>query len=156
VDIRHVFRLSEDLRLNLLRRAHDEHHDAQHADLAPEAVGLRNGVLLDEVARALADDRIDRLEAHRLLDLPLTAPLPEHPGIDAKMRAPLRSVHESVRGLAAAALRKQGRTRFSFTRVSTSVEGWRVEYIDETDAKSAAGVLELSFDLDEERSRLAS
>lgn len=154
--LRHVFRFSEDLRLNLLRRAHDEHHEAQHDDVAPDALGLRNGVLLDEVARALADDRIDRLEAHRLLDLPLTAPLPEHPDIDAKQRAPLRSVDESVRGLAAATLRKQGRTRISFTAVTRSAEGWRVEYVDQTDTKPATGVLELSFDLDEARSRLAS
>ncbi len=151
--IKHVFRLSEDVRLRMLRRPHEERHVEAHPDLPPPH-GIRAGVLLDEVAAALAGERIDRVEAHRILGLSLSEPLPEHPKLSEIQRAPLHSVDDDVRAIVSARLARAGRSAVRPARVHRGDFGWQVSLVD------ASGELvseeSLSFDLDAERANLSA
>jgi transcriptional regulator with XRE-family HTH domain len=62
--------------------------------------GLRSGLLLDLVSRALAAGKIDRVAARDYLRWPLTVPLPPHPALTEALRAPLRTAERGI-GLAA-------------------------------------------------------
>ncbi|WP_437896888.1 helix-turn-helix domain-containing protein [Sorangium sp. So ce124] len=152
--IKHVFGLSEDLRLQMLRRPHEERHASTHPDLAPPRCGLRSGVLLDEVAAALAQDRIDRVEAHRVLGLALHEPLPEHPELSASQRLPLRSVGDSVRDIARVALARAGAAGLSPGEVRRGDAGWCVAIVDATGRAVREEVL--SFYLDAERAKISA
>lgn len=151
--IKHVFRLSDDVRLRMLRRPHEERHIEDHPDLPPPH-GIRAGVLLDEVAAALAGGRIDRVEAHRILGLSLSEPLPEHPTLSEFQRAPLRSVDDDVRAIVSARLARTGRAALRPARVHRGESGWRVSLVDASGEPIAEELL--SFDLDAERANLSA
>jgi IrrE N-terminal-like domain len=148
--IKHVFRLSEEVRLRMLRRPHEERHIEAHPDLPPPH-GIRAGVLLDEVAAALAGERIDRVEAHRILGLSLTEPLPEHPKLSELQRAPLRSVDDDVRAIVSARLARAGHAPGRPTHVYRGDAGWRVSLVN--DSGETVSEESLSFDLDAERTK---
>lgn len=152
--IKHVFRLSEDLRLQMLRRPHEERHAHKHPDLAPPRSGLRAGVLLNEVANALADGRIDRVEAHRVLGLALHESLPEHEKLSAALRAPLRSVHDDVRAIARVALSRAKAFGLHPGDVRRGDSGWCVTIVDAEGHSVRED--QLSFDLDAERAKLST
>lgn len=130
-------------------------HELLSGDLRPDPAtsqGLRPGAPLDEVAKALSEGRIDRVEAHRLLDLALYEPLPEHPLLSDAARAPLRSLEDDVRAIVWIRLATARRTGFRPAAVHRTEEGWRVSVVDQ----SGDFVVEelLSFDLDAERDML--
>lgn len=152
--IKHVFGLSEDLRLQMLRRPHEDRHASRHPDLAPLHCGLRAGVLLDEVASALAQGHIDRVEAHRVLGLALHEALPEHPKLSASLRAPLRSVSDNVRDIARVALSRAGASGLRPGEVRRGDAGWCVAIVDAAGRTVREHVL--SFDLDAERAKLSA
>ncbi|KYF52398.1 hypothetical protein BE08_39735 [Sorangium cellulosum] len=152
--IKHVFGLSEDLRLHMLRRPHEERHARWHPDLAPPRCGLRAGVLLDEVASALAQGRIDRVEAHRALGLALHEALPEHPELSASLRAPLRSVSDNVRDIARVALSRAGASGLRPGEVRRGEAGWCVNIVDTAGRTVREHVI--SFDLEAERDKLSA
>ncbi|WP_437742822.1 XRE family transcriptional regulator [Sorangium sp. So ce1504] len=152
--IKHVFGLSESLRLEMLRRPHEERHASTHPDLAPTRCGLRAGVLLDEVASGLAQGRIDRVEAHRVLGLALHEPLPEHPELSASLRAPLRSVSDDVRDIVRVALARAGASGLRPGEVRRGDAGWCVAVVDATGRAVREHVL--SFDLAAERAKLSA
>lgn len=149
--IKHVFRLSEERRLDMLRRAHEDRHTEEHPDLPPTRHGVREGALLDEVAAALSEGRIDRVEAHRVLGLVLTEWLPEHPKLSDTARAPLRSVEDDVRAIVYIRLAGAGRSGLRPAAVHRTDAGWCVTIVD----ASGNTVREelLSFDLDAERAK---
>lgn len=147
--IKHVFGLGEDLRRQMLRRPHVERHPAEHPDLPPTRCGVREGVLLDEVAGALSEGRIDRVEAHRLLDLALTEWLPEHPWLSDEKRKPLRSVEEDVRAIVGVRLARALRVGHHPANVTRSDAGWRVSIVDRSG--EPVGEQQLSFNLEAER-----
>lgn len=152
--IKHVFGLSEELRLQMLRRPHEERHAHDHPDLAPSRHGLRAGVLLDEVAAALAEGRIDRVEAHRVLGLALHETLPEHPKLSEALRAPLRTVRDDVLAITRVALARAGATGLRPGEVRRGDTGWCVGIVDATGRPVREDVL--SFDLDAERAKLSA
>jgi hypothetical protein len=152
--LKHVFGLSEDLRRAMLRRPHEERHARKHPDLPPERHGLRGGVLLDEVAAALTEGRLDRLEAHRVLGLALHEPLPEHPELSPALRAPLRSVHDDVRAIAGVALARAGASDLRPGEVRRGDAGWCVAIVDAAGRPVREDVL--SFDLEAERAKLSA
>jgi hypothetical protein len=152
--IKHVFRLSEELRLHMLRRPQERTHPEDHPDLPPARHGVWEGVLLDEVAAALSERRIDRVEAHRVLGLALSERLPEHPKLSEEEREPLRSVDDDVRGIVYVRLARAGRADVRPADVQRSDAGWRVSLVDAS-GKPVAEEL-LSFDLDAERTKLSA
>ncbi|WP_437716727.1 XRE family transcriptional regulator [Sorangium sp. So ce448] len=152
--IKHVFGLSDALRLQMLRRPHEERHARRHPDLAPPRCGLRAGALLDEVAAALAEKRIDRIEAHRVLGLALHEPLPEHPKLPASLRDPLRSVRDDVRDIARVALMRTGACDLRPGEVRRGDTGWCVSIVDASGSAVREDIL--SFDLDAERAKLSA
>jgi hypothetical protein len=152
--LKHVFGLSEDLRRQMLRWPHEDRHVEKHPDSPPPRHGIREGVLLDQVAAALSEARIDRVEAHRVLGLALTEWLPEHSKLSDAERKPLRSVSDDVRGIVSVRLARIGRAALHPADVHRSDAGWRVDVVD---AKGElVGEEFLSFDLDAERAKLSA
>lgn len=149
--LKHVFKLSEELRLSMLRRPHEERHAIDHPDIPPARHGIRGGVLLDEAAAALAEGRIDRVEAHGALGLLLTEWLPEHPRLSDKLRAPLRTVDEDVRSIVRIRLARTGEANLHPTEVCRREAGWSVRIVD-AEGRPVREEL-LSFDLDAERAQ---
>jgi hypothetical protein len=152
--IKHVFRLGEELRLHMLRRPHEEMHPEDHPDLPPARHGVWEGVLLDEVAAALSDKRIDRVEAHRVLGLALSERLPEHPLLSDPEREPLRSVDDDVRAIVYVRLARARRAALRPADVHRTDAGWRVSIVDASGNPVAEELL--SFDLDAERAKLSA
>jgi len=138
----------------MLRRPHEERHAPDHPDLAPSRRGLRAGVLLDEVAAALAEGRIDRVEAHRVLGLALHETLPEHPKLSEALRAPLRTVRDDVLAITRVALARAGAPDLRPGEVRRGDAGWCVAIVDATGRPVREDVL--SFDLDAERAKLSA
>src|SRR5262249_37287224 len=138
----------------MLRRPYEERHARKHPDLPPQRAGLRAGVLLDEVATALAEGCIDRVEAHRVLGLALHESLPSHEKLTETLRAPLRSVHDDVRAIPRVALSRAKAFGLRPGEVRRGDTGWRVAILD----AEGHGVREdlISFDLDAERATLST
>jgi hypothetical protein len=108
-------------------------------------------VLLDEVAAALADGRIDRVDAHRVVGLALSERLPKHPMLSDAEREPLRSVDDDVRALVYVRLARTQRAALRPADVHRSDTGWRVSIVDASGNPVAEELL--SFDLDAERAK---
>jgi hypothetical protein len=111
-------------------------------------------VLLDEVAAALSDGRIDRVEAHRVLGLALSERLPEHPMLSDTERKPLRSVDDDVRAIVYVRLARARRADLRPADVHRSDAGWCVNIVDASGNPVAEELL--SFDLDAERTKLSA
>lgn len=152
--IKHVFGLSEERRKYMLRRPHEDRHPEDHPDLPPARHGIREGVLLDEVAAALSDGRIDRVEAHRVFGLALSERLPEHPRLSDAEREPLRSVDDDVRAIVYVRLARARRAALRPADVHRSETGWRVSIVDASGNPVDEELL--SFDLDAERAKLSA
>lgn len=150
--LQHVFRFSKQVRQSMASRSAQSWQRWQrwqHPDRVSTGIGLRAGKLANLALDAFVQERIDRVQVREYLNLSLTEPLPEHPGLDDARRAPLRRSQDRVRGVAQQYLQEVEDVWDCFaTAVSPEEGGWLVEVAKrDGEALVPCGHILVSWDL---------
>jgi transcriptional regulator with XRE-family HTH domain len=145
--LKHVYNLADSTHRAMVGRGHVDWYDAEaRGDRAPAEVGLRTGVLRERALAALAAGKIDRTRCYEYLELPFTEPLPAHTGLDENLRRPLRTVDDTIRGVAQKYLEVEvGNDLVATTVRAGEADGWHVDAIRLPD-RTPAGTLVISYD----------
>ncbi len=145
--LKHVYRLADSTHRAMVGRGHVDWYDAvAQGDRGPAEVGLRAGVLRDRALAALGAGNIGRAQCYEYLELPFTEPLPAHEGLDAELKKPLRTVDDTIRGLAQKYLEIEHGGELVATNVRAGeADGWHVDVVLGPDA-APAGSLVVSYD----------
>ncbi len=153
--LKHVFRLSQQTYLGMVARSADHWRRSHSVDRFRGPVGLRAGAVEDLALAAFAQGQLDRVRVREHLRLPLSEPLPEHAGLSALQRAPVRRIEDTLRGLAQRYLQEEdiGTDAPCFAADVTSVAGgWRVDVVGSASGKKGeqarCGHLLVSYDLE--------
>jgi transcriptional regulator with XRE-family HTH domain len=126
--LQHIFGLSKQTRLQMESRGANHWPRWFSGERAPRAIGLRSGEIKQLALQAFADSRIDEVQVRAYLNLPLTEPLPEYPGLSEEQRAPLRRVEDTIRGIAQQHLQEEivGAAGCAATTVRRVPQGFEV------------------------------
>jgi hypothetical protein len=146
-----VFGLSKQVRERMAARSSQSWQPQPHPDKVTKTrIGMRTGAVAELALGAFAQGRLDRVEVRRYLNLPLTEPLPEHPGLTDEQRKPLRHPHDRVRSVAQKYLQDVADVSvecFAAT-ISPNEGGWLVEVVKRVgDDLVPCGRLQVSYEL---------
>jgi transcriptional regulator with XRE-family HTH domain/Zn-dependent peptidase ImmA (M78 family) len=149
--LQQVFRFRKEMRAAMIGRNRRSWRQWKHPDQVSASVGMRSGAVADLALEALAQDRIDEIDARSYLNLLLTDSLPEYPGLNDEQRAPLRHPHDWVRGVAQHYLQgvEHGSLECYAGDVAPAEDGWRVEIVKRSGNDLVpCGHLLVSYDMD--------
>jgi transcriptional regulator with XRE-family HTH domain len=149
--LQQVFRFSKEMRQFMIGRNRQSWRQWKHPDQVSAGLGMRSGAVADLALEALAQGRIDEIDARCYLNIPLTEPLPEHPGLNDEQRAPLRHPSDRVRGVAQHYLQQieNAPPGCYAGNVSPGEDGWRVEVVQRSgDDLVPCGHILVSYDMD--------
>lgn len=147
----HSFNLGESVRARMERRSASEVHGLDHPDVVlPAEVGILSGEVRAQILEAVAGRKLSPVRAREYLRLELTEPLPEHPGLDDGLRAPIRSTTAEVCRLAQRHLDARNEDRIAIEATPVS-GGWNVATGSITSytepATDVRPTLQVSYDL---------
>jgi transcriptional regulator with XRE-family HTH domain len=149
--LQQVFRFGKEMRAVMIGRNRRSWRQWKHPDQVSAGIGLRSGAAADLALDAFAQGRIDEIDVRDYLNLSLTEPLPEHPGLNDEQRAPLRHPHDRVRGVAQHYLQEveRGPLECHAGNVSPTEDGWRVEVVKRSgNGLVPCGHILVSYDMD--------
>jgi hypothetical protein len=149
--LQQVFRFSKEMRQFMIGRNRQSWRQWKHPDQVSAGLGMRSGAVADLALEALAQGRIDEIDARCYLNIPLTEPLPEHPGLNDEQRAQLRHPSDRVRGVAQHYLQQieNAPPGCYAGNVSPGEDGWRVEVVQRSgDDLVPCGHILVSYDMD--------